>query len=154
MSIYDPLAKALGIESSISILHIDVCHDPEIHGDCIPSPFKGQKHTPESCAMISQAHIGKVYSEETLEKMSFAKIGKKASDKTKQKMSENRLGSKNSFFGKKHSEETIEKIKHKTRQYEPWNKGIKGCTIHTQESRDKRGLKLYLGSTQVLGELN
>ena len=137
MSIYDPLAKVLGIESSISILHIDVCYDPEIHGNRIPGPFKGQKHTPESCAMISQSNIGKVYSEETLKKMSFAKMGKKASDETKRKMSENRLGNKNGFFGKKHTDDARKKMSESLIGNVPWNKGVKGCTIHTQESRDK-----------------
>ena len=41
------------------------------------------------------------------------------SEDTKKKMSESKKGEKNSFWGKKHSEETIERIREKCRQHKP-----------------------------------
>jgi hypothetical protein len=121
MSIYCPLSEAIGIE-----------FDPapgakaasqHYYDETVPSPFKGQKHTEETKKQISNSHKGKTFSTETLEKMRLAKLGKKLSDETKRKMSENRKGEKNGFYGKKHSQETIDKIKVKCKTYTPWNKG-------------------------------
>jgi hypothetical protein len=137
MSIYDPLAKALGIEPIENPSYLNEDYDPKVYGDHIPGPFSGQKHTEESRSMIARAHMGKTYSQDTLEKMRLAKVGKKMSDETKRKMSESRLGDKNGFFGKKHTQETIEKIKEKTKQYTPWNKGVVGVVMHTEESKQK-----------------
>lgn len=53
-------------------------------------------------------------SEETKKKMSQSKLGKhrkEFSEETRRRMSESKKGYKNSMYGKKHSEETIEKIR-------------------------------------------
>ena len=54
---------------------------------------------------------GKKRPEHVIQALKKANEGKKASEKTKQLLSSQRKGSKNSFFGKKHSEETIEKLR-------------------------------------------
>ena len=44
------------------------------------------------------------------------------SEETKQKMSESRKGHKNHFYGRKHSAESIEKMKTSLQKKTPWNK--------------------------------
>jgi len=46
-------------------------------------------------------------------------------------------GELNPFYGRKHSEETIQKIKEKTKGRIPWNKGLKGSQVAWN-----KGLKL------------
>ena len=53
---------------------------------------------------------GQVRSEETKQKIGLSSTGRRHSDETKQKMSIDRMGENNSFFGKTHSQETIDKI--------------------------------------------
>lgn len=50
-------------------------------------------------------------SEESKKKISISKKGRIVSDETKKKLSENRIGEKNHRYGKKHSPETIEKMR-------------------------------------------
>jgi len=65
----------------------------------------------------SEAHkgkkpwLGRKHSEESKRKMSESWKGRKISEDTKRKMSESKKGAKNSFYGKKHSEETLEKLR-------------------------------------------
>lgn len=77
----------------------------------------------ETRKKMSLAHIGnpsntgKKLSEETRQKLSIARkgnknmLGKKLSEETRKKMSEAQKGEKNHFYGKKHTPETIEKMK-------------------------------------------
>ena len=58
--------------------------------------------------------------------------GKKVSEETRKKLSESKIGEKNSFYGKKHTAETIEKIKEKCRSIPP----VYGYK-HTDEAKDK-----------------
>jgi len=51
--------------------------------------------------------FGKPLSESTKNKLSISHTGKKFSDCHRKKMSEAKVGMKNSFFGKKHNEDTI-----------------------------------------------
>lgn len=63
--------------------------------------------------------------------------GKKHTDETKQLLRELKLGDKNNFYGRKHSRETIEKIKEKCKKLIPSNKGKKGLYQHSEESKSK-----------------
>jgi group I intron endonuclease len=86
----------------------------------------GKKHTEETKKKMSDAAKGKEkpwlsgrkISEETKEKISQSNKGKKLSEETKQKISKNHhnvSGKNNPMFGKKHSQETIEKLKEKSK---------------------------------------
>jgi group I intron endonuclease len=82
------------------------------------NPMHGKKHSHETKQKMSLAHMGKVLSEETRKKLSISHTGKHLSEETKRKMSESQLtnrrcGEKNHFYGKKHSTETIHKIREK-----------------------------------------
>jgi len=93
----------------------------------------GEKHTKEHIMKNRLAHLGKnnhfygeKHTKETKEKMKKSwtserrkkhaetskmnAIGRKASDETRRKMREQRIGEKNSFYGKKHTKETLNRI--------------------------------------------
>lgn len=88
---------------------------------------KGRKLSEEHKKKLYEANKGRVVSKETREKVSKRHKGKKVSEETKRKLSLSRAavntleyrkkmseackGSKNGFFGKKHTFETIEKIR-------------------------------------------
>ena len=61
--------------------------------------------------IISTTHTGKIVSEETREKLAECKRGKPISDATKEKIANSMTGDKNHFYGKKHTEETKEKLR-------------------------------------------
>ena len=82
----------------------------------------GKKHTDETRKKMSESSkgnqncLGRVLSEETKFKISESNRGKKHTDDTRKKISENHhnvSGEKNPMYGKKHSSETIEKIRQK-----------------------------------------
>jgi hypothetical protein len=86
------------------------------------NPMYGKKNSQESIERARLKNLGKIawnkgkvniYSEETLNKMSTAKIG-------------NGIGHKNGMFGKKHTDESIEKMREKKKGKIPWNIGKKG----------------------------
>ena len=54
---------------------------------------------------------GKAVPDDVRRKISLSSVGKKHSVETRRRMSENRRGANNSFYGKHHSEETIQKLK-------------------------------------------
>jgi hypothetical protein len=88
-----------------------------------PSKLKGRPMQDESKTKISNALKGKYLGKETWMK------GKKHSEESKQKLREKaklRTGEKNGFYGKTHSDETIEKIK----------KGRVGC-VSSDETKKK-----------------
>lgn len=77
----------------------------------------------------------KNHSDETKMKLSKIKTGTKLSFETKQKMSMSRTGNKNGMFGKKHTPETIEKMRlAKEGKYEGEKNPFFGKT-HTEEIR-------------------
>ena len=100
-------------------------------------PAKGQKHTDEAKAKLSEAAmgntkwLGKHHSEETKRKISEAKKGTKASDETKRKMSEAAKGHHRGL-GYKHTEEAKAKMSEA-------RLGNKNCVghKHTDETRKK-----------------
>lgn len=71
---------------------------------------KGRKMSEETKKKISESKKGKKQTPEHIKKLSLIRKGRKLSDITKKKMSESRTGPKNSFYGKKHSQETKNKI--------------------------------------------
>ena len=82
----------------------------------------GKNHTEETKQKMSkslkgnQNCLGRVLSEETKSKISSSHKGKTLSNETKKKISENHhnvSGENNPMYGKKHSTETIEKIRQK-----------------------------------------
>jgi hypothetical protein len=82
----------------------------------------GKNHTEKTKEKMSQSAkgnqncLGRIISEETKLKISASHKGKILSDLTKDKISENHhnvSGEKNPMYGKKHSPETIEKIRQK-----------------------------------------
>ena len=60
---------------------------------------------------IGAPHKGKVVSEETREKIRKARANQIFTDETKKKMSKSSLGKLNPFYGKKHSEETLQRMR-------------------------------------------
>ena len=82
----------------------------------------GKNHTEKTKEKMSQSAkgnqncLGRILSEETKLKISASHKGKILSDSTKDKISENHhnvSGEKNPMYGKKHSHETIEKMRQK-----------------------------------------
>ena len=59
-------------------------------------------------------------SDETRQKLSESHLGHIVKQETKNKISESMLGDKNHYFGKKHSEETLSKMKRKSKEDHNW----------------------------------
>lgn len=79
-----------------------------------PPDWAGRKQSPEHIQKRVEkrrANGNYVHSEEAKQKISKSKKGKM-------------IGSDNPFYGRKHTQETIDKIKEKTKKLIPWNKGI------------------------------
>jgi len=77
----------------------------------------GKKHSAVSLAKMSishkgnTAHLGKPHSEKTKKQMSIDRKGTIVSEKTRNKLSLANSGINNPFYGKKHTLETIDKIR-------------------------------------------
>lgn len=67
---------------------------------------------PEVRKKIGAPHRGKIMSEETKEKLRVARSKQIMTDEHKRKIAESHIGEKNHFFGKKHSEETRQKMRY------------------------------------------
>lgn len=87
----------------------------------------GKNHSEETKKKMSEASkgkpkpwlIGRKFSEETKEKIRQLNLGKTLSEETRKKISENHhdiSGKNNPMYGKKHSPETIEKLKQKAKK--------------------------------------
>lgn len=80
---------------------------------------------------------GFIVSDETKQKMSQSRIGMKLSDEHRKAISEGIIGENNPFYGKTHSEETIEKIKKTLKgQMDGENNPFYG-KHHSEESKNK-----------------
>ena len=89
MNIYDPIAKALGLEP----IELDF----QIPSDFINvAGFQGRNHTLEAKARISLANKNKIISEQHKIKISLANTGKKRTEEAKAKMRKAKLGKKQS----------------------------------------------------------
>jgi len=86
---------------------------------------------------ISEALKGRVVSDETKLKISKSRIGTKHSMATRLKFSNQRVGDKNSMYGKKHSEETKEKIGAKSKINSNGNKNGMFGKKHSNETKEK-----------------
>lgn len=77
----------------------------------IREKIKKTLSAPEVREKIGAPHRGKILSEETKEKIREARSKQVFTLETKQKMSKSHSGVNNSFYGKKHSEETRQKMR-------------------------------------------
>lgn len=103
--------------------------------------FYGRHHTEEAKEKNRQAHLGKP----------GARKGKKHKPESIAKMRERALerdmsGEKNPFYGKHHTPEAIEKSRQANLGRTPWNKGMKGVTHLTDETRARMS-EAHLGQT-------
>lgn len=120
---FDSVEKAIAWESKVlrrcNVLEKDIWLNGNIAGYFLP--------TEEIRSKISQYHKGKPKSEEHRRKISIANKGKKneyaKTDEYRKKMSILKSGSGNAMFGKKHSQETLEKISLKAKGRSAHNKG-------------------------------
>ena len=85
---------------------------------------------------ISLAKIGKHHSDETRKKISITKTGKPLSDECKKKLSLMNTGNGNPMWGKRHSAETIEKIRQNQPDFSNENNPMYG-KHHTDEVKAK-----------------
>jgi len=75
------------------------------------SGMKGKKHSDEAKRKLSEFHKGMKHSEETKKKMSIAHKRENLSEETLKKMRKSSNGKNNSFYGKKHTSESLKKIR-------------------------------------------
>ena len=73
-------------------------------------PFYGKNLTEQQRKNISEKLINRVFTDEWKSKLSIAASNRKVSDDTRKKMSESRIGEKNHFYGKTHTQKTLDKI--------------------------------------------
>lgn len=73
-------------------------------------PFYGKNLTEQHRKNISEKLINRVFTDEWKNKLSIAASNRKVSDDTRKKMSESRIGEKNHFYGKTHTQKTLDKI--------------------------------------------
>lgn len=77
------------------------------------NPFYGKKHSEETKKLIGHLHKGKILSEETRSKISESRLNNpiSLSKEQKRKISDRNSGKGNGMYGKKHSDESISKMK-------------------------------------------
>ena len=110
----------------------------------------GFEHTEETRLKIAKSKIGKPRSLETRKRLSEINIGKIVSQETRQKISKGSKGKKrkqffgvdNSFFGRKHTIETLKKMSDAHRGCKSWNKGqTTSDEVKKKISNTKTGVK-------------
>jgi hypothetical protein len=72
----------------------------------VDNPFYGRKHTEKTLQKLREPKT-----DEHKKKLRIAMVGKKVSEETKKKLSNAVSGSKNGFYGKKHTEKTLQKLR-------------------------------------------
>lgn len=90
------------------------------------NPNIGKPRTDETRKKISESHKGKKLSESTKKKLSNFRKGKTHSKETKQKISTALMGQNNPFYGMKHNEQTIQKLREKSIKQHQLNPKPKG----------------------------
>jgi hypothetical protein len=93
----------------------------------ISNALTGYKRTPEEIEKSRISRTGQKRTDEFKDERRKATIGKKFNNETKKKMSDRMTGKGNHFFGKKHKEATLEKIRQANKR-----------RIVTEESKQKR----------------
>lgn len=78
----------------------------------IREKIKKTLSSPEVREKIAVPHRGKIVSEETRKKIRTARAKQVYTEETKRKMSKSKNGTNNPFYGKKHSEETKQRMRH------------------------------------------
>jgi hypothetical protein len=84
---------------------IESYQDPEYRRK-ISEAHLGKKFTEETKRKMSESQLGIKHTEESKRKMSEAKLGTKHTEETKRKLSEDKIGEKNPMYGRKHTEES------------------------------------------------
>ena len=97
---------------------------------------------------------GKKISDETKEKISNSLKGHIETEITRRKKSESKKGSKNSFFGKKHSIDSINKISENRSGIDSWNKGVPMSEeTKIKLSKTKTGIKMSDETKKKLSDM-
>jgi hypothetical protein len=110
------------------------------------STFLGKKHTKEAKEKIRKAHIGMKPTRETLEKLRFVHTGIEQSKRTRLKRSLSLKGRPSPMKGRKHSLETVERIrKANTGRKRSQESIIKMRIAATEREKRKRHDKLLQG---------
>ena len=124
--LFDNLTKKQAEQKEIELIAKYKSNNPEygynisVGGESGNAGVVASKETRQKMSIAhlgNPSNTGKKLSEETRRKLSEAHkgnkvmLGRKLSEETRKKMSESQKGAKNHFYGKKHTPETIEKIK-------------------------------------------
>jgi G:T-mismatch repair DNA endonuclease (very short patch repair protein) len=104
---------------------------------------KGHKHTVEHKERISKALTGYIKTEEHRRNLSKALTGRKISSEHKRKSTEHHKG----MSGKKHSEETKQKMREKSLGRPSWWKGLKRPDLSERMSGSRNP---FFGKTQII----
>lgn len=102
---------------------------------------------------------GAIPNDEVKEKIAAGHRGRKHTEETKQLMSEQRTGENNSFFGKSHTPETVEKIRETCRETlagekNPWFGKTLSQEHRNKISESKKGKKLPPRSEETRRKLS
>ena len=89
------------------------CKETAIKNTGKGNPMFGKHHTEETKNKLKNINTGKKLSLESINKMKSKLKGLKRTDETKEKIRISKMGKNNSFYGKKHTKQTIEKISSK-----------------------------------------
>lgn len=85
---------------------------------------------------------GRIFSDETKEKMRQKSLGRKVSEESRKKMSISRTGSNNGMYGKKHTEESKQKISKNRKNTSGENNHFYG-KHHSEETKNLLRKKLF-----------
>lgn len=116
--------------------YLDVLH-PYFNLRLVAETGRGIPMSEEQKIKIGNANRGRKHSKEIIEKMK----GRKRSAATRRKMSEIKKGKKGSWYGKKHSLESIQKMRDGHRRWYDKNRSPMYGKHHTPESNEKNRQK-------------
>ena len=107
---------------------------------CVTSPpNKGVPHSEETKRLIVEASNGRVMPDSARKKLSEFQKNRERTEKEKQSISESQIGEKNSFYGKKHTKETRNKMSESQSKVNRSGKN-NPMTKHTPEAKEKMRL--------------